>query len=220
MALSAAMTTTAAAPSLIPEAFPAVTVPPSFLKAGGSLAIFSSDVSIGRSSTSKIGAPLLLGDDDRDDLIGHGAARDGGPGTLVAHQGQFVLLLPGDAVPGGDVLGGDPHVIAVEDLVEAVEDHQVGDLPVGHAHPVPPAGIGQGEGGVRHVLHAARDDDLRIACLDGLGGQGDRLHARGADLVDGEGVGLLGEPRIDACLRPGFCPRPAWRTLPMMHSSK
>ena len=56
------MTTTAAAPSLIPEAFPAVTVPPSFLKAGGSLAIFSIEVSIGRSSVLKErGSPFFWG---------------------------------------------------------------------------------------------------------------------------------------------------------------
>src|SRR5512135_615296 len=47
------MSTTAAAASLIPEAFPAVTVPP-VLKAVGSLPIFSREVSMGLSSVSKI----------------------------------------------------------------------------------------------------------------------------------------------------------------------
>ena len=55
------MTTAAAAPSLIPDAFPAVTVPPSFLKAGGSFAIFSSEVSIGRSSTMNVTSPFFDG---------------------------------------------------------------------------------------------------------------------------------------------------------------
>ena len=155
-------------------------------------------MSIGRSSVGEDeGFPFLLGDDDRDDLIGHRAARDGGPRPLMADQGQFILLPPGYPVAGGDVLGRESHVVAVEDLVEAVEDDEIGDLPVGHAHPVSPAGIREGEGGVRHVLHAARDDGLRIACLDGLGGDRDRLHPRGADLVDGDGVGLLGKARED-----------------------
>ena len=62
LARSALMTTTAAAPSLMPEALPAVTVPPSFLKAGGIFPIFSMLVSIGRSSTAKIvGSPFFWG---------------------------------------------------------------------------------------------------------------------------------------------------------------
>ena len=173
-------------------------------------------MSIGRSSVGEDeGLPFLLGDDDGDDLVGHGAARDGGPGPLVADQGQFILLLPGDPVAGGDVLGREPHVVAVEDLVEAVEDDEVRDLPEGHAHPVSPAGIGEGEGGVRHVLHAARDDGLRIARLDGLGGERDRLHPRGADLVDGDGVGLLGQARVDRWPGvPGSVPAPPGGRFP------
>ncbi len=52
---------TAAAASLIPEAFPAVTVPP-VLKAVASLPIFSKEVSMGLSSVSKrIGSPFFCG---------------------------------------------------------------------------------------------------------------------------------------------------------------
>ena len=39
--------------------------------------------------------PLLLGDHDGDDLIGHGAARDGGPGPLMAQERHFILLAAG-----------------------------------------------------------------------------------------------------------------------------
>jgi len=52
---------TAAAPSLMPEAFPAVTVPV-LLNTGGSFAIFSRVVSMGRSSTlNTLGSPFLWG---------------------------------------------------------------------------------------------------------------------------------------------------------------
>ena len=61
-AFSELMTTTAAAPSLIPEALPAVTVPPS-LKTERNLAKPSNEASfLGNSSVSKIiGSPFLCG---------------------------------------------------------------------------------------------------------------------------------------------------------------
>jgi len=52
------MTNTAAAASLMPEALPAVTVP-SFYEGRANFAIFSIDVSIGRSSVSKTTGSLL-----------------------------------------------------------------------------------------------------------------------------------------------------------------
>ena len=39
----------------------------------------------------------------------------------MAQEGQFILLLPGDAVVGGDVLGREAHVVAVEDFIETVK---------------------------------------------------------------------------------------------------
>ncbi len=60
-AAAAEATTSAAAPSLMPEALPAVTVP-SFLKAGLSLASLSSEVWRGCSSVSNsTGSPLRCG---------------------------------------------------------------------------------------------------------------------------------------------------------------
>ncbi len=118
----------------------------------------------------------------------------------MAEQRQLILLSAGDPVAGGDVFRRESHVVSIEDLVEAVEDDQIGDLPERHAHPVPPAGVREGEGGVRHVLHPPRHDGLRIPRPDGLGGERDRLHPRGADLVHGDCVGLFGQARIDAGL--------------------
>ena len=55
-------TMSAAAPSLTPEALPAVTVPPSFLNGVGSLASASSDVARGCSSFSTTtGSPFRWG---------------------------------------------------------------------------------------------------------------------------------------------------------------
>ncbi len=82
-------------------------------------------------------------------------------------------------------------------------DHQVRDLAVGHVHPETPAGIGKGVGDVAHILHAACDEDLLLARHDRLGGQGNGLHAGGADLLDREYIGLLGKTGIDGRLPGG-----------------
>jgi len=110
---------------------------------------------------------------------------------------QLVLFLPGDPVLGGDVFRREAHVVGVEDLPEAVMDHQVGDLAEGHVHPVTPAGIRHCVRDIAHVLHAARHDDVGVTGTDGLGSQGDGLHPRGADLLNGDYVRLLGETGVD-----------------------
>ncbi|OPY90347.1 MAG: hypothetical protein A4E72_00705 [Syntrophus sp. PtaU1.Bin208] len=118
----------------------------------------------------------------------------------MAHEGQFILGLTADAVAGGDVLGGEPHVIAVENFPEAVMDHEVDDGTRGHAHPVSPAGVGQGVGDIAHVFHAAGHHDVGIAGLDDLGRQDNGLHAGGADLIDGDRVCFLRQTGVDAGL--------------------
>jgi hypothetical protein len=52
------------------------------------------------------------------------------------------------------------------------------------AHARPETALGQQIGRVAHRLHAARDQQLRLAEGDVLGGGGDRVGARQADLVD------------------------------------
>ncbi len=121
----------------------------------------------------------------------------------MAFIGQLVLLLPGDAVFLGDVLRREAHVVGVEDFPQAVVDHEVRHLAEGHVHAVPPAGVGKAVRDVAHVFHAAGDDDVAVAALDDLGGQRDGLHPRGADLLDGDDVRLLGKPGVDGRLPGG-----------------
>src|SRR3712207_3746505 len=83
--------------------------------------------------------------------------RLGGP--LVAAHGVGVGLLARDPVRLGDVLGGDAHVVVVEDVPETVVDHVVVDLGVRHPHPV--AVAVSGGGGVRAV------EDVRALLLAG-----------------------------------------------------
>ncbi len=93
-ALSALITTSAAAPSLIEEALAAVTVPPSGWKAGLSFPIESAVVSPRTLSSvvKRERLALLLRDLDRE-LLGLEAARGGRlAGLLVRVGGELVLL--------------------------------------------------------------------------------------------------------------------------------
>ncbi len=126
-------------------------------------------------------------------------------GAGVAEAGQPVLVFAADIVEFGDVLGGDAHVVAVENLVEGVEDHQVMDLAdPGDLHAVTPAAFQQGHRRLAHVLLAAGHHHLGLAGHDRLGGEGDRLEAGTADLVDAEGRGLLAETGPDHGLPAGI----------------
>ncbi len=70
--------------------------------------------------------------------------------------------------------------------------------------------------GVRHRLHAARDHDVELAGADELVGQGDRVEARQADLVDVIDGTVIGMPALTAAWRDGIWPAPAWSTWPMI----
>ena len=98
-AFFALITTTAAAPSLMPEALPAVTVP-ALSKAGRRPASASALVFLFMNSSVSniIGSPLLLRNGDRDDLVLELARVLRGDGLLLAGQRQRVLRFAADAV--------------------------------------------------------------------------------------------------------------------------
>ncbi len=178
-------TSSAAAPSVIPEALPAVTVPPS-RKTGLSLAS-ESRVTPARGCSSRSIALLALpaGHRDRHDLGREAAARPGALGPPLALQGEGVGR--GAADPGLDrqLLGGLAHHQAGERVVEAVAVHAVHHL--GVPQPIPPAGARQEVGGVGHALGAAGEHHLGLAGQDRARRAEDRLEARAAGLVDGVG---------------------------------
>ena len=124
-ASAAVISTTAAAPSLRPEALAAVTVP-SLAKAGRSLATASS-VAPARiySSWSTTMSPLRVEIDEGNDLVLEPAGLLRRLGLVLRGDREFVLLLARDLEFAGDVLGRHAHVVAVEGVPEAVLDHGV-----------------------------------------------------------------------------------------------
>ena len=195
---------TAAPPSEICEALPAVMLP-ALSKAGRSLAR--------RVGGGVAADALVLGDDDRvalalrdldrDDLVVEQPVLVGGGGPLVRGGGEGVLLLAADALGllAAVGLGAGAHGDVVELVPEAVVHHRVDDLLV--ADPVAAPGAGEEVRGVGHGLHAAGDDDVGLAGVDHEVGQVDGVHARGAHLVDGGGGHAHGDAGVDGGLAGG-----------------
>ena len=119
-AFEAVITTTAAAPSLMPLALPAVTMP-SGLNAGLSFPSASIVVWRGCSSWSMVTRLLALLHLDRHDLVLELAGRDGGGSALLRAHRDLVLRLAGDLVLLGQVLGRDAHVGLAEGVAEQVQ---------------------------------------------------------------------------------------------------
>ena len=142
-----------------------------------------------------VGAALAAGDGDRHDLGSEAALGDGRQRPLVAAQGVFVLLLAGDAALFGDRFGAHAHVVVVPGRPQAVEDDRV--LHRGRAHAIAEAGFRQQVRALAHALHAAGDDQRRIAGADRVAGLVDRLEARGAHLVERGRIGRGRDARGD-----------------------
>src|SRR4029453_3175597 len=129
---------------------------------------------------------LLLLDGHGHDLAGEALLAVGLGRELVAAGGVGVAVLPGDAVPLGDVLRGDAHVVVVERVPQAVVDHVINDLGVRQSHAVAVAALGKQEGRLVHVLDPAGQHHLGVAEGDLLGSIDDRLQPGAAHPVEGQ----------------------------------
>ncbi len=132
---------------------------------------------------------------DRHDLVLEDPVGDRVLGLQLAVGGERVLFLAADAVLLGEVLRGDAHVDVVEGVPQTVVDHRVDDLGVAHAGAE--ARGRQEVGRARHVLHAARDDDVHVACADHLRSDRNCFEARSAQHVDRRRGHLVRDPRAD-----------------------
>ena len=125
---------------------------------------------------------LPLRDRHRHDLVGEAAGvLRGGPARLAA-GGEGVLVGAGDAVVGGDVVGGLGHRMGAERRLhlrvrEAPADGGVVDG-VGAGEGA--VGLRHHEGGAGHALDAAGDHHVAVAGADRPGGHADRVHAGAA----------------------------------------
>ena len=152
----------------MPELLPAVTVPPSGLKAG-----FSRAERLER----RVGARMLvavdderlalpLRDRDRDDLVGEASGFDGCDGALLAFKRERVLALAADAPALGHVLRGLAHRVGVVAFGQARVHEPPAEGRVGHlARPAIVRRLGL-ELDVRrpgHRFDAAADEHVAVA---------------------------------------------------------
>ena len=191
-AISSVARTRAAAPSVIPEEFPAWTVPFSESKTGGSFE---------RDSTGRPGprvlvlvhghAPLLSGDLDGRDLVGEAARGGRFPGPALGLGGVGVLLGAEDPVLPDEVLRGLAHQLAAEGAEETVAVHPVHDLAMAHAQAE--AGAGQQVRSRGHAFGSAGENDVVFVRGDRESAEGQRLERGRAGLVDREGGDGIGD---------------------------
>ena len=128
------------------------------------------------------GVTPALRDRHRRDLLGEQAVLDGPCRPLVARRGQLVLRRPVEAGRRRVLLGRAAHGELVEGAEQAVVGQRVDEGRVAVLEAGPAAG--QQVRRLGHRLHAAGDDDLGLAGLDGEVGEVDRVETRQADLVD------------------------------------
>lgn len=184
---SAEARTSAAAPSLTPDALPAVTVfsgpltgrPGQRLQGGvGTRMLVVLDQ----------GVALAPANRHRDDFLGEETGRLRPAGALLAAQGEGILVGTRHAIVVGDVVGGLRHrvdaVLLLHQRVdEAPADGGVLDL---LAAPEGAIGLAHHVRRARHRLDAAGDGQLHLAAGDGAERRADGVHPRGAEAVEGD----------------------------------
>ena len=193
-AFSSLMMSTAAAPSLICEELPAVTLP-SGLKAGFRLARTSAVVS-GRipssvAMISLVSSPSSSLDGEREDLVLEATLGRGPGGELLAAGAEGVEVLAREVPLVGDHLGRD--ALGHETATLGVALHHLG------AEGEPEvADDRRSHGRVGHVLDPGRDHHVVGAGHDALGGEVQGLLGGPALAVDGGGRHRLGVARPPA----------------------
>src|SRR5207248_666845 len=132
------------------------------------------------------------------DLLGKLAGGEGSGVALLRAQRPLVLLTARDLVLPRTTRAVDAHVAMIHGAPQPVLDHRVDDLAVAHA--VAQARLIEQVRRVAHALHAAGDDDLRLARVDQERAQVDRFEGGAADLVNAERGYMRGQASLEGRL--------------------
>jgi len=127
--------------------------------------------------------PLFCLDFDGHDFILEPPVLNGGAGPLMTHERPFILLLTGDFIQIGNIIGRDAHVIAQKRVHQAADHQTVLNL-LAVVQPVSFAGAKQQIGSVAHAFDAHDRANVDLAQHDFLGKQFGGAHGRGALLMD------------------------------------
>ena len=116
----------------------------------------------------------------------------------MALERELVLVRAADLVLHRDALGVRAHVARLGAAPQAVVDGRVDQL--GIAQAIAEARLGDQVRPLVHVLHAARDDELRVARADLGRGEHHGLQAGATNAVDRRGAGRVGEATLEGRL--------------------
>jgi hypothetical protein len=174
------ITTTAAAPSEICDAEPAVMVPESRLEAGERLRGGVGANALVLGELDRI--PLALRDLHRHHLVGVDAVFPCRSGLLVRLRSELVLLGAGEPIDVVALLGERTHRLVGEHVVQTVVGHVVehGDVAILVAR----TAVHQQVWRLGHRLLATGDDDVELTGPNQLIREGDCINAGQTHLVD------------------------------------
>ena len=105
-----------------------------------------------------------------------------------------------------DLLSRDPHMDAMERILQPIDYHCVDEGRV--PHPRHRSKSSQNVGSKRHAVLPTGNDDIRIAAADGLRRQINRSLSGAADLIDGHGRDCVWQSSLDRCLTGRIWPQP------------
>ena len=139
---------------------------------------------------------LALRHGDRNDLVVEAPCRDRRAGALLAAQGEGVLIAPRHLPFGRHVLRGLGHRMGAVGLLHLRIDEPPAERGVleGDAAGERRVSLVHHERRARHALDAAGNHQLHFTGGNGAGGDGDRIHARAAQPVDGRARHFLRQP--------------------------
>jgi hypothetical protein len=131
---------------------------------------------------------------------------------LLAQLGEPVLVAALDAARPGGELGVVPHMAVFEGAPQAVEQHRVFEARFPDFQSL--ARPAQQVRRLRHVLHAAGNDNPCVAETHGLRRQHDGFQSRSTHLVDRQRRDGGGEARLEGRLTGWGLPRPGRKNHP------
>jgi hypothetical protein len=139
---------------------------------------------------------LALRHGDRNDLVVEAPCRDRRAGALLAALGEGVLVAPRHLPFGRHVLRGLGHRVGAVGLLHPRIDEPPPESSVlqGDAAGERRVSLVHHERRARHALDAAGNHQLHFTGGNGTGGDGDGIHARTAQPVDGRAGHLLRQP--------------------------
>ena len=132
------------------------------------------------------------------DLFAERAILPGTMRSLMRSRRPLILILTRDLELAVHLVRALAHVLLGEGRPQAVVHHRIDHLGVAQAGAE--ARLRDEIRGLGHRLHAAGHDDLDLAGADELVGQGDRIEAGQAHLIDGDGRHLLRDATFDGRL--------------------